>query len=40
MATRLDGKLDRVPIGYGYVFVGIVIESEIYHIYEAILLII
>jgi hypothetical protein len=36
--TRLDVTLDRVSIGY--VFVGIVIELEIGHIYEAVLLII
>jgi hypothetical protein len=35
---RLDVTLDRVPIEY--IFVGIVIESKTYGIYEVVLLII
>jgi hypothetical protein len=37
-SIRLDVILDIVSIGY--VFIVIVIESKIYHIYKAILLII
>jgi hypothetical protein len=36
--NRLDVTLARIPMGY--IFIEIVTESETYHIYEAVLLII